>query len=246
MTAGCLLTAAPTALCHLGRLTNAFLANWSYTSSPCPDRHAPSTPSTPPLRVKASIHATRALQASSWPTILNCLLSTRFTAMAPLHSLDTAWSRGCPSPTYTRLRSTSSPPGYRFFPSLKWRVSSRGISSASPTVHCVPLDVSNQDHRAPNPPSGLSEVSAVTASFLAAPASPSLALLERLSPEQIRGRGGGARIAPGDVDVTGSYYIALKTFASRSRPRDLCFKTSTSDLFSGLGLESTGNLRDTW
>ena len=113
----------------------------------------------------------------------------------------------------------------------------------------VPPDVLQQNNRALSPPSCPSEVSpvsAVTASPLAAPASPSLALLERLSPEQIRGRGGGARIAPGDVDVTGSYYIALKTFASRSRPRDLCFKTSTSDLFSGLGLESTGNLRDTW
>ena len=50
----------------------------------------------------------------------------------------------------------------------------------------VPLDVLQQE-RAPNSPSGLSEVSpvsAVTASPLAAPASPSPALLERLNPEQ--------------------------------------------------------------
>ena len=51
----------------------------------------------------------------------------------------------------------------------------------------VPLNVLQQDNRAPSPPSGLSEVSsvsAVIASPVAAPASPSPALLERLSPEQ--------------------------------------------------------------
>ena len=46
------------------------------------------------------------------------------------------------------------------------------------------LDVFQHDHRAPNPPHGLSGVSVVTASPLAAPVSPSPALLERLSPEQ--------------------------------------------------------------
>ena len=51
----------------------------------------------------------------------------------------------------------------------------------------VPMDVLQQDNRAPSPPFGLSEVapvSAVTASPLAPPAPPSPALLERLSPEQ--------------------------------------------------------------
>ena len=51
----------------------------------------------------------------------------------------------------------------------------------------APLDVLQHDHRSSNPSSGLSEVppvSAVTASPLAAPASPSPALLEGLSPEQ--------------------------------------------------------------
>ena len=52
----------------------------------------------------------------------------------------------------------------------------------------VPLDVLQLDNRVPSPSSGLSEVSpvsAVAASPLAAPASPSPALLERLSPEQL-------------------------------------------------------------
>ena len=51
----------------------------------------------------------------------------------------------------------------------------------------VPLDVLQQENRPPNPLSGLSEVSpvsAVTVSPLTAPASPSRTLLGRLSPEQ--------------------------------------------------------------
>ena len=51
----------------------------------------------------------------------------------------------------------------------------------------VPLGVLQQDNRAPNPPSGLSEVPpvpAATASSLAAPALPSSSLLERLGPDQ--------------------------------------------------------------
>ena len=51
----------------------------------------------------------------------------------------------------------------------------------------VPPDVFQKNNRAPNPPSGLSEVPPVpevTASLVAAPASLSPALLGRLSPEQ--------------------------------------------------------------
>ena len=45
VTAECVLVAAPTALCHLGRQTNAFLASWSYFT--IPRQACPCTPSTP-------------------------------------------------------------------------------------------------------------------------------------------------------------------------------------------------------
>ena len=61
------------------------------------------------------------------------------------------------------------------------------VGVAQAPLMSLPLDILQHDHRAPNPPSRLSEVSpvsAVTASPLGAPASPSSALLERLSPKQ--------------------------------------------------------------
>ena len=181
VTAGCVLIAAPTALSHPGRQTIAFLASWSYFTTP--RQACPCTPSTPPLRVEASISATKARQASPCLTILNSLRIIWLEAMGH-YLVDMMPQSDLPAVEEHFVAS-----GRQVLPLVGVATLEPGdiLGVAHASLLSVPLDVLHQNNRAPSPPSGLSEVapvSVVTTSPLAAPTSPSPALLEHLSPAQ--------------------------------------------------------------
>ena len=121
----------------------------------------------------ASIYATRSLQASPRPTILNCLLSTWFAAIDGSPALtghclvDMMPQSDLPSVEEQFVAS-----GRQVLPLVGVAALEPGdIFGIAPALRLrVPLDVLQLGKRAPNPPSGLSEVSpvsAVTASDLA-------------------------------------------------------------------------------
>ena len=171
MTAGCVLIAAPTALYHLGRRANASFGELEL------DHHALTVMSVhaiDPVASDGSLHlhyeGAEGVTLSDDPQLL---------------ATNLVRSDGSPALTGQYLVDRMPQPN---LPSVEEQFVTSG-RQVVPLVGVADLELSDTlgVAYAPSPPSGLPEVSsvsAVAASPLAAPASPSPSLLARLSPEE--------------------------------------------------------------